>query len=122
MTGGQMAPTTMPGQVTTTSPYGRDPEQQGMPLKVSEMIAQIPGAKYVARVSTDTPANIRKAKKAIKKAFEYQIAGHGFAMVELLSTCNVNWGMTPVESMDWLREKMLPYYPLGVLRDDEGDK
>jgi 2-oxoglutarate ferredoxin oxidoreductase subunit beta len=118
MTGGQMAPTTMPGQVTTTSPYGRDPETQGMPLKVSEMIATIPGARYIARVSTDTPANIRKAKKAIKRAFEYQVEGKGFAMVELLSTCNVNWGMTPVESMDWLRDNMLPYYPLGVYRDD----
>ncbi|MCT4563130.1 MAG: thiamine pyrophosphate-dependent enzyme [Maledivibacter sp.] len=119
MTGGQMAPTTLPGQKATTSPYGRDPKLMGMPLKVSEMLATIPGASYVERVSVHNPANIRKAKKAIKKAFEYQIAGKGFTIVEVLSTCPTNWGLTPVESLKWLEDNMLPYYPLGNFRTPE---
>lgn len=119
MTGGQMAPTTLPGQKATTSPYGRDPKLTGMPLKVSEMLATIPGASYVERVSVHNPANIRKAKKAIKKAFEYQLAGKGFTIVEVLSTCPTNWGLTPVESLKWLEDNMLPYYPLGNFRTPE---
>ena len=119
MTGGQMAPTTLIGQKTTTSQDGRKEEHSGKPLKVSEMLATIDGAKYIERVSVDTPANIRKAKKAIMKAFRTQIEGKGFALVEVLSTCPTNWGKTPIEAFDWLRENMMPYYPLGNFRDWE---
>lgn len=119
MTGGQMAPTTLLGQKATTSPYGRKEELQGKPIRVSEMLSTLDGAVYVERVSVNNPANIRKAKKAIKKAFEVQISGKGFAIVEVLSTCPTNWGMTPVESLRWLEENMIPYYPLGVLRTPE---
>ena len=122
MTGGQMAPTTLIGQKTTTSPYGRDEAHSGMPLKVSEMISTIDGAKFVERVSVDSPGNIRKAKKAIKKAFELQINGDGFGIVEVLSTCPTNWGMTPTDSLDWLRDNMMPYYPLGNFRSTEEEK
>ena len=117
MTGGQMAPTTLPGQVTQTSPYGRDVKTQGHPLRVSEMLATTSGAAYIERVTIDTVPHIKQAKKAIKKAFETQIAGKGFTMVEVVSTCPTNWGLSPVESMTWLRENMLPYYPLGVYCD-----
>ncbi|MFV0499279.1 MAG: thiamine pyrophosphate-dependent enzyme [Bacilli bacterium] len=119
MTGGQMAPTTLEGQVTTTSPYGRSVSEAGLPLKISEMLATIPGARYIERVSADGPANVRKAKKAIKKAFENQLAGKGFSLVEVLGTCNIGWGMSAVDSMDWLREHMIAYYPLGVYKDEE---
>ena len=117
MTGGQMAPTTLPGQVTQTSPYGRDTTTQGHPLRVSEMLATTSGAAYIERVTIDTVPHIRQAKKAIKKAFETQLAGKGFSLVEVVSTCPTNWGLSPVESMNWLRENMLPYYPLGVYCD-----
>ena len=117
MTGGQMAPTTLPGQVTQTSPYGRDVKTQGHPLRVSEMLSTTSGAAYIERVTIDTVPHIKQAKKAIKKAFETQSAGKGFTMVEVVSTCPTNWGMSPVESMNWLRENMLPYYPLGVYCD-----
>ncbi|MBS7526077.1 2-oxoglutarate oxidoreductase [Fusibacter paucivorans] len=113
MTGGQMAPTTLPGQKSTTSPLGRDPKHAGMPLKISEMFATIPGTAYVERVSVHDPVSIRNAKKAIRKAFEYQVAGKGFAMVEVLSTCPTNWGLSPVDSLTWLKDNMIPYYPLG---------
>jgi len=119
MTGGQMAPTTLVGQKATTTPYGRKKETQGNPLKVSEMLATIEGAVSVQRVSVDTPANVRKAKKAIKKAFETQIAGKGFSMVEVLSTCPTNWGLNPLDSLKWLRENMMPYYPLGEFRSPD---
>ena len=119
MTGGQMAPTTLIGQKTTTSPYGRDAAHAGFPLKVSEMLATVPGASFVERVSVHNPANIRKAKKAIKKAFEYQLAGKGFGIVEVLSTCPTNWGIPPVKALSWLEENMLPYYPLGNFRTPE---
>ena len=122
MTGGQMAPTTLPGQKATTAPYGRDVVHTGFPLKVSEMMATIPGATFVERVSVDTPANIRKTKKAIKKAFEIQIEGKGFGIVEILSTCPTNWGMTPTEGIKWLQEHMMPYYPLGNYRTPEEAK
>lgn len=113
MTGGQMAPTTLVGQVATTAPNGRDSNHCGFPLRVSEMLATIDGAVYVERVSVDTPANIRKAKKAIRKAFEIQLSGLGFSFVEILSTCPTNWGMNPQSALEWLRENMIPYYPLG---------
>ena len=117
MTGGQMAPTTMPGQVTQTSPYGRDPMAAGYPIRVCEMLSTLDGTAYCERVSVDCVKNVRAAKKAIKKAFELQMAGKGFTLVEVLSTCPTNWGMTPSGSLDWLRENMMPYYPLGVYKD-----
>ena len=113
MTGGQMAPTSLPGQKTTSSPNGRDVELQGYPLKMCEMIATMEGAGYVVRRSLHDPKNIRQAKKALRLAFETQIRGLGFSMVELLSTCPTNWGITPVESLKWLEEHMLPVFPLG---------
>ncbi|QEK13148.1 2-oxoglutarate oxidoreductase [Crassaminicella thermophila] len=122
MTGGQMAPTTLIGQKATTAPYGRDKEHSGMPLKVSEMLATISGAVFVERVAVNTPANIRKAKKAIKKAFEVQMEGKGFGIVEILSTCPTNWGLAPTEALKWLEENMIPYYPLGNFRTPEEAK
>jgi len=113
MTGGQMAPTTLPGQKTTSSPRGRDVETQGYPVKASEMISTLDGASYVVRRSLHDPKSIRLAKKAIRTAFEVQIRGLGFSLVELLSTCSTNWGMTPVESLHWLENNMVPYFPLG---------
>ena len=117
MTGGQMAPTSIMGQVTTTSPYGRTKELNGMPVKMSEMLAVLDGSYYIERCSLHDVANIRKAKAAIKKAFRYQMEGKGFSMVELLSTCPTNWGMTPVKACEWLKENMIPYYPLGVKKE-----
>lgn len=122
MTGGQMAPTTLIGMKATTSPLGRTEEHSGKPIKMAEMLATIDGAKFVERVSVNNPANIRKAKKAIKRAFECQIQGKGFAIVEVLSTCPTNWGKTPVNALKWLEENMIPYYPLGNFRDFEEDK
>jgi len=119
MTGGQMAPTTLIGQKATTAPLGRTVEHSGNPLKMSEMLATIQGAAFVERVSVTNPSNIRKAKKAIKKAFEIQIAGTGFGIVEVLSTCPTNWGMTPINSLEWLEKNMIPYYPLGNFRTPE---
>lgn len=113
MTGGQMAPTTLPGQVTTSSPTGRDVEMVGFPIRVSEMLSSLDGASYVVRRSLHDPKNIRLAKKAIRIAFETQARGLGFSMVELLSTCPTNWGLTPVDALHWLEAKMLPYYPVG---------
>ena len=113
MTGGQMAPTTLPEQVTTSSPRGRDVATQGFPIRMSEILAQMDGAAYVVRRSLHDPNNIRKAKKAIRLAFEAQVRGLGFAMVELLSTCPTNWGMTPIEAMNWVRDHMVPAFPLG---------
>ncbi|MBI9108200.1 MAG: 2-oxoglutarate oxidoreductase [Spirochaetales bacterium] len=121
MTGGQMAPTTLIGQKATTAPYGRQKEVQGSPIRVSEMLATLEGAAFIERVSVDSPGNVRKAKKAIKKAFECQIQKKGFSMVEVLSTCPTNWGMTPVDSLTWLEENMMPYYPLGNIRTPEED-
>ena len=112
MTGGQMAPTSLIGQKTTTSPYGRSEDQAGQPIRMSEMLSTINGAKYVARVAVNTPANIMKAKNAIKQAFQVQKLGLGFAMVEVLSTCPTNWGMSPIEALEWVKDAMIPYYPL----------
>ncbi len=117
MTGGQMAPTTLPGQVTQTSPYGRDVETVGYPIKVCELLSTVDGAAYLERVAVNSPANIKKAKKAIKKAFQNQIEGKGFSLIEVVSTCPTNWGMTPVKALEWLEDNMLPYYPLGVYKD-----
>jgi len=119
MTGGQMAPTTMPGQITQTSPYGRDTNTAGFPLRVCEMLSTIDGASYIERVSSDSVKNIRAAKKAIRRAFERQMDGGGFSLIEVLSTCPTNWGLDPVQSLDWLRENMMPYYPLGVYKDKD---
>lgn len=116
MTSGQMAPTSLVGQVTTTTPFGRNPEIHGFPIQVSEMLATLQGAVYIERVSVDSVKNVRNAKKAIKKAFQVQLAGLGFSMVEVLSTCPTNWGINPVDSLDWLRDKMIPHYPLGVFK------
>lgn len=113
MTGGQMAPTSLPGQKTTSSPYGRDVEQMGFPLKMSEMLSGLEGAGYVVRRSLHDPKNIRLSKKAIRLAFESQVRGLGFSMVELLSSCPTNWGLTPLNALKWLEEHMLPAYPVG---------
>ena len=117
MTGGQMAPTTLPGQVTQTSPYGRDVNTVGYPMKVCEMLSQVDGAAYLERVAVNNVKNINQARKAIEKAFRNQIEGKGFSLVEVLSTCPTNWGMTPDKAMNWVDEKMIPYYPLGVYKD-----
>ena len=117
MTGGQMAPTSLPGQVTQTSPYGRDTKHCGFPIKVCEMLSELEGPEYLERVTVSNVKNIVKAKKAIKKAFQNQIDGKGFSLVEVVSTCPTNWGMTPQNALKWLEENMLPYYPLGVYKD-----
>ena len=119
MTGGQMAPTTLVGQKTTTSPKGRDEAWCGAPIKVAEMLSAIPGSYYIERCAVDTTANIRKTKNAIKKAFQYQMEGKGFCMVEVLSTCPTNWGLSPLDAFDWQVKNMIPYYPLGVFKDFE---
>lgn len=113
MTGGQMAPTTLPGMKTTSSPYGRDVELAGFPLRIAELLATIEGSGYIVRRSLHNPANIRKAKKAIRLAFEAQVRGLGFSMVELLSSCPTNWKMTPQEALDFVAEKMVPVFPPG---------
>ncbi len=113
MTGGQMAPTTLPGMVTTSSPYGRDVKTQGYPVHVSELISQLEGAAYVVRRSAHKPAEVRKLRKALKTAFQVQMAGLGFSLVEVVSNCPTNWGMTPRESLQFIEERMIPYYPLG---------
>ncbi len=117
MTGGQMAPTTLPGQVTQTTPYGRDVSTAGHPIRMCEMLSTLDGVAYAERVSVDAVPNIKKAKAAIKKAFTAQLENKGFTIVEVLSTCPTNWGLTPADSLDWLRANMMPYYPLGVYTD-----
>ncbi len=117
MTGGQMAPTTLVGQKATTAPMGRSFEHYGSPIQMAEMLSTLRGAAYIERVSVTTPAQIARAKRAIKKAFEIQIQGLGFTMIEVLSTCPTNWGMTPVEALGWLNDNMIPAFPLGVFRD-----
>ncbi|MBR4068349.1 MAG: hypothetical protein IKK08_06965 [Clostridia bacterium] len=117
MTGGQMAPTTLPGQVTTTSPYGRDTNHCGFPVKVSEMLSTLNGPAYIERVSVHDVPHIKKAKAAIKKAFTLQMEGKGFTLVEVISSCPTNWGKTPKEALEWVKSDMLPAYPLGVYKD-----
>lgn len=122
MTGGQMAPTTLIGQKTATSPTGRDAQLQGLPIKVSEMLATLDGSAYIERVSTHDVPHIIKTKKAIRKAFETQKKGGGFSLVEVLSTCPTNWGIDPSESLQWVKDNMVPVYPLGVYKDAEGGR
>ena len=117
MTGGQMAPTTLPGQVTQTSPYGRKVESVGYPLRVCELLSNVTGATYLERVAVNDVKNVRNAKRAIQKAFSYQMEGKGFSLIEVLSTCPTNWGLTPDKALKWLEENMIPYYPLGVYKD-----
>ena len=120
MTGGQMAPTSLPGQVTQTSPYGRDTASVGFPIRVSEMLSTLEAPAYIERVAVNSVKCVKDAKKAIKKAFQCQLEGKGFSLVEVLSTCPTNWGMTPDKAMTWLEENMKPYYPLGVFKDKTG--
>ncbi len=117
MTGGQMAPTTLPGQVTQTSPYGRDVSKVGYPLRVCELLSNVDGAAYLERVSVTSVKNVKAAGKAIQKAFRYQMEGKGFSLIEVLSTCPTNWGMSPDKALKWLDENMAAYYPLGVYKD-----
>ncbi|MBO5790149.1 MAG: 2-oxoglutarate oxidoreductase [Clostridia bacterium] len=117
MTGGQMAPTSLPGQITQTSPYGRDTQTQGFPVRVCEMLAQLEGPAYLERVAVNNVKNVKAAKKAIKKAFQNQVEGKGFSLIEVLSTCPTNWGKTPQAALQWVEEAMMPYYPLGVYKD-----
>ena len=119
MTGGQMAPTSLIGQVTQTSPYGRDPKTQGYPIRVCELLATLDAPAYLERVTVNNVKNVRNAKKAIKKAFQNQIEGKGFSLVEVVSACPTNWGMTPQKALEWIDEKMLPQYPLGCYRDKD---
>lgn len=121
MTSGQMAPTTLIGQVTTTSPFGRTPELQGYPINVCELLATLQGAAYIERVAVNSVRNIKRAKSAIDKAFRVQRAGLGFSMIEILSTCPTNWGKDPVEALAWIDEAMIKQYPLGVFRDREAE-
>ena len=117
MTGGQMAPTSLPGQVTQTSPYGRDVKACGYPVRVCEMLATLDGPEYLERVAVNNIKNIKSAGKAIKKAFQNQIDNKGFSLIEVISSCPTNWGMTPQKALEWIDEKMIPYYPLGVYKD-----
>ncbi|HAR46786.1 MAG TPA: 2-oxoglutarate oxidoreductase, partial [Nitrospiraceae bacterium] len=117
MTGGQMAPTTLLGQKTTTTPAGRDVRSAGNPIRVCEMLATLDGPVYIERVALDSPKNILAAKRAIQKAFRYQIEGRGFSLIEMLSLCPTDWGMAPVQAVDWVRDHMAPYFPLGVYKD-----
>lgn len=122
MTGGQMAPTTISDQKTTTTPYGRDGKIEGYPIKISEMVALAEGAVYIERVAVNSPAHIKKTKKALRKAFQIQIDDLGFSLVEILSPCPTNWKMSPLEAWQWIDEEMTKEYPLGVIKDVTGDK
>ncbi len=117
MTGGQMAPTSLPNQVTQTTPYGRDVKIAGNPIRVCELLSTLDGVALAQRVAVDNVRNVNAARRAIKKAFEYQRDKKGYSIIEILSTCPTNWGMTPVDALGWLNENMLPYYPLGVYKD-----
>ena len=117
MTGGQMAPTSLPGQVTQTSPYGRDVTVCGYPVKICEMLSSLDGPEYLERVAVNNVKNVLAAGRAIKKAFQNQIDGKGFSLIEVVSSCPTNWGMTPDKALEWVEEKMIPYYPLGVYKD-----
>lgn len=119
MTGGQMAPTTLLGQVTTTSPYGRKAENEGYPMKMAELLSCNEGSAYICRTAVNNPANIKRTKRAIKKAFQVQQKGLGFSMVEILSACPTNWGLNPLDAMKWIEDNMIPYYPLGEFKVKE---
>ncbi len=118
MTGGQMAPTTLPGMKAATCPQGRDVSHDGMPIKISDILAQLPGTCYVTRQAVHTPANVRKTKKALRKAFENQQANKGTSLVEVVATCSSGWKMTPVQANQWMEENMFPMYPLGDLKNE----
>ena len=122
MTGGQMAPTSLPGQVTQTSPYGRDVNSAGYPIRVSEMLSTLDGPEYIERVAVNSVKNVKAAGKAILKAFKNQVEGKGFSLIEVVSTCPTNWGMTPNDALKWVDENMIPYYPLGVYKDKSAQK
>ena len=122
MTGGQMAPTTLPGQVTQTTPFGRDTNVQGYPVRMCEMLSTLDGVALAQRVTVNSVPHIREAKKAIRKAFENQKNGLGFSIVEILSTCPTNWGMTPVDALKRVEDEMIPYYPLGVYKDKTAEE
>ena len=117
MTGGQMAPTSLPGQVTQTSPYGRDVKTAGYPIRVSEMLSKLDAPEFIARVAVNNVKNVKNAKKVIEKAFRNQVEGKGFSLVEVVSSCPTNWGLTPQKALEWVETKMIPYYPLGVYKD-----
>ena len=117
MTGGQMAPTSLPGQITQTSPYGRDAASSGFPVRICEMLSQLDGPEFVTRVAVNSPKHTLAAKQAIEKAFRNQVEGRGFSIVEVLSSCPTNWGKSPKEALEWIDEAMIPYYPLGVYKD-----
>ncbi|MCL1879339.1 MAG: thiamine pyrophosphate-dependent enzyme [Actinomycetia bacterium] len=117
MTGGQMAPTSLPGQVTQTSPYGRDVAAAGYPVRVCELLSSLDGVALAERVTVNNPKNVRAAKKAIRKGLEYQMEGLGYSIIEVVATCPTNWGMEPKDAFEWLADNMLPYYPLGVYKD-----
>ena len=122
MTGGQMAPTTLVNQVTTTSPYGRKIAEAGQPIQVSEMLATLKGTNYITRVAVNTPANVNKAKAAIKEAFTRQLQGKGFSLVEVLAACPTNWGLSPVKANKYVAEDMISYFPLGIYKNVEESK
>ena len=122
MTGGQMAPTSLPGQVTQTSPYGRDVKTAGYPVKVAELLSSLGGPEFIARVAVNNVKNVRNAKNVIRKAFENQIQNKGFSLVEVVSACPTNWGMTPSNALKWVEDNMLPYYPLGIYKDKSAAK
>ena len=122
MTGGQMAPTTLPGQYSTTSPYGRDLKIQGNPIRVCEMLATLDGTAYAERVSVDSVKNINNAKKAIRKAFDIQMAGKGFTFIELLGNCPTNWGLSPLQTLDYMESNTIPYFVPGVYKDKYKDE
>jgi 2-oxoglutarate ferredoxin oxidoreductase subunit beta len=122
MTGGQMAPTTLPGMRSTTSPFGRDTKVAGNPIRICELLSALQGPAYLERVAVNTPANVVKAKKAVKKAFQTQIDGLGFSLVEILSQCPTDWAMTPLQSIARIKDEMIPYYPLGLFKSPEEKK
>ena len=121
MTGGQMAPTSLPGQVTQTSPYGRDVNSVGYPVRICEMLATLEGTGYVERVAVNNVKNVKNAQKAIEKAFRRQKEGKGFSLVEVVSTCPTNWGLTPDKACAFVEEKMIPFYPLGCYKDKDAE-
>ena len=122
MTGGQMAPTSLPGQITQTSPYGRDVKTVGYPVKVAELLSSLDGPEFIARVAVNSVKNVRNAKAIIRKAFENQVNNKGFSLVEVISSCPTNWGMTPADALKWVEANMIPYYPLGIYKDKSAQK
>ena len=119
MTGGQMSPTTLLGMKTATTPYGRDASLNGFPYKIADMMAHLDGATYITRQSVHTPANVRKCKRAIRKAFENSLAGNGYSLVEVVAACNSGWKLSPVQANKWMEENLLPHYPLGDIKCSE---